>query len=262
MNWIHRVDIRWLMSRRDVLTASEVVRLIPEWKRVKAGKQKRSDILPMCAALWAEKNTATEPDPVSVGPAARGHYMEPYAVETVNRYLGVKRFHHWDDCVVKNLGLGFSPDAMDIRQEHDGVECSYRGGSIVYTEGKKRTILKAPHEILEIKSYLPDHHMRSILKDRMDQDEIYQIAVAFAVIPDLEKANLVFYCPDSPYPTVLFEYSRDDLAEKVEQVLDVAMLYHAQALKLEHLDDRFPRIEPVASDAEVWRLEMSDKTRV
>ena len=67
MNWTYKASADWLDARRDVLSASDVTRLVPEWKRVKAKKADPSKILPMFAAVWCEKNTTTEPDIYSFG---------------------------------------------------------------------------------------------------------------------------------------------------------------------------------------------------
>ena len=262
MNWIHCVSVPWLKARKDVLTASDVVRLAPEWKRVKAKKQNAADILPMFAALWCEKNTTTEPDPISVGAAARGHFMEPYAVQTYNGYIKKRthpprRMYHWDDCIIKNNGLGFSPDACSVKQMAEGVECIVNASQdeLIFS-GKKKHILPAPKEIVEIKSYSPGQHMKSILKDKMEHEELMQIAVAFAVLPKLQKASLMFYCPDAPYPVRIFEYTRKDLKDQIEMAVEISELYAAQSLKMENLDIEY--IRPVCSDAEVYRLEMTE----
>lgn len=268
MNWIHYVSVPWLKARKDVLTASDVVKLVPEYKRVKAKKQDATTILPMFASVWCEKNTITEPDPVSTGAAARGHFMEPYAVQSYNEYQGEKVYHHWDDCIIKNLGLGFSPDAMDIKQAHDAVECeaSDGGTQLVYhmeMDKKKNTIksgdrFHAPKKILEIKSYSPAQHMKSILKKKMDHDELMQIAVAFAVLQKLEQATLLFYCPDCPIPVVPIIYERHELQKEIDIAVEIASMYAAQAAKLEEVAERLAHIKPVCSDAEVWKIEMTD----
>lgn len=254
MHWYHRVSVPWLEARRDVLTATDVVKLLPEWKRIKKNGIDPGKVYPMFASVWCEKNTTTEPDPASIGAAARGHIMEPYAVESYNRHHGEELFFHWDDCIIKNNGLGFSPDAMDIRQDIDDVQCNAIDGKLVYDKYR----LRGPESILEIKSYSPGQHMKSIIKDKMDHDELMQIAVAFAVLPKLELAKLMFYCPDAPIPVIVYDYKREDLSEQIEQACSVASMYAAHANKLDRLANELPRIEPVASDAEVWQMEMNE----
>lgn len=260
MNWYHRVSVPWLEARRDVLTATDVVKLVPEYKRFKAKKVDASKISPVFAAVWCEKHTLTEPDPVSTGAAARGHFMEPYAIETYNNHFNERPFYHWDDCIITSNGLGFSPDACDVKQMFDTVKLVVNASQdqLVYMQDGKARIQPAPNSILEIKSYSPGQHMKSILKDKMDHDELMQIAVAFAVLPKLKKATLAFYCPDSPFPLHTFEYKRSDLNDQIQVASDIAMLYAAQAAKLEELKDTTPYITPVCSDAEVWKMEMSD----
>ena len=262
MNWRHEVSEAWLESRKDVLTASDIKALIPEWKRIKKMDKMPDYIMPMFAGIWCEKNTVTKPDTVSVGSAARGHIMEPYAVESYNQWSDVKMYH-WDDCIIKNNGLGFSPDAMDIKQLRDDVQCrvSDGGSRLVYDMTVGKTIksgdrLEAPKKIIEIKSYLPDHHMKCLIKDKMDHDELWQIAVAFAVLPKLEEAKLMFFCPDAPYPVGLFTYSRKELQKKIDTCCDIASFYASQAMKLENLG--LGKLKPVCSEEEIWRMEMTD----
>ena len=256
MNWRHEVSEAWLQARKDVLTASDIKSLIPEWKRIKKMDKMPDVIMPMFAGIWCEKNTTTKPDPVSTSSAARGHIFESYAVETYNRHAKERKFHHWDDCIIKNNGLGFSPDATNVIQYVDDVECivNVSEDQLVYPDSKK--ILPAPRKIMEIKSYLPDHHMKCLIKDKMDHDELWQIAVAFAVLPKLEEAKLMFFCPDAPYPVGLFTYTRKELKQKIDTCCEIASFYASQAIKLENLGLGY--IEPVCSEEEIWLAEMAD----
>ena len=70
--WYHEVSTEWLKARKAVLTATDVAGLVPEYKRyLKAGNPDK--IMPGFAALWSQKHSNVEPDPGSMGPAARGH---------------------------------------------------------------------------------------------------------------------------------------------------------------------------------------------
>ena len=211
--WQHQVSADWLRARKDVLTATEIKGLVPEMKRLKKKPLKDGEISPAFAALWSEKHTDSEPDVDSPSSdAARGHILEPYAVETWNKIWSPElTMYHWDDCVIKQNHIGFSPDAMDIEQ-------------IVANPWLPFSKVNATR-IMEIKSYNPAHHMKCVIKDKMDLDEIWQIAVAFWVLPTLEDAFLAFYCPDNPIPMKVFQYKREDFKEQIDMITDILKEY-------------------------------------
>lgn len=86
---------------------------------------------------------------------------------------------------------------------------------------------------MEIKSYNPAHHIKCILKDKLELDEVWQIAVAFYVLPSLETAYLAFFCPDNPVSMHVFEYSREDLQDKMAMITDVVREYERTELECE-----------------------------
>ena len=218
MNWYHEVSKDWLEARRYYLTATEISKLVPEYKR--SLKADPDAIMPGFAALWAEKNAVAELDPASYGHAARGHWMESYAVDSWNQQRE-EQMHHWDDCIIVNGKVGFSPDAMDIAQEGTGVEM------LAHRVDAKAT--------MEIKSYEPAHHMKCCIKDRMEHDELIQLAVAFHVIEKLEHAYLVFFCPGAPISMKAFEYERKDLKEQLELVGKIVERYAKTVKQCEEL---------------------------
>lgn len=218
--WQHQVSSEWLEARKDVLTATEIKGLIPEMKRIKKKPLKAGEISPAFAALWSEKHTETQPDVDSPSSdAARGHIMEPYAVESWNNEEPDKKLYHWDDCVIKANKVGFSPDAMDIEQPVGPV-------SLMAKSVK-------PKAIMEIKSYNPAHHIKCILKDKLELDEVWQIAVAFYVLPSLETAYLTFYCPDNPVSMHVFEYSRAELQDKMNMITEIVREYERTEFECE-----------------------------
>lgn len=218
--WQHQVSAEWLLARKDVLTATEIKGLIPEMKRIKKKPLKDGEISPAFAALWSEKRTESLPETESPSSdAARGHIMEPYAIDSWNSEEPDKKLYHWDDCIIKANKVGFSPDAMDIEQISDAVEMKAKDVK--------------PKAIMEIKSYNPAHHIKCILKDKLELDEVWQIAVAFYVLPSLETAYLTFFCPDNPVSMHVFEYSREDLQDKMAVITDVVREYERTELECE-----------------------------
>lgn len=219
--WKHDVSEAWLDARRKVLTATDISRLVPELKRCAKNPGKLS---PGFAAVWCEKHSETALDTSSVGPAARGHLMEPWAVRAWNDNVAAgERFNHWDDCIIVNDLVGFSPDAMEYAQlsDHASLRVSPDGKRMENGVFKYET----PKRIMEVKCYEPREHMKSILAGKMERKELMQLAVAFRVLPRLEKAVLLFCCPDSPMELYSEDYTRDDLKAQLDLVDKVVEKY-------------------------------------
>lgn len=237
-NWKHDVDPDWLRARRSVLTASDVVSLLPAYKRWK----KLGDpdaVSPEFSAMWAEKATITEPDTSSVGAAARGHIMEPWAVESWNGQ-SVQPYYHWDDCIIVNGTIGFSPDAMDIPMPDGNVVHSFWEPEIADTES-----------IMEVKCYSPSNHMKAVCAGKKEHPERMQVAMAFAVLPGLTHARLLWFCPNAPISMYSEEYFRDDLADEIELVHDVAEVYRKHALHWSGKLGEYP-MHALCTEDDVW----------
>lgn len=239
--WTHEVDPRWLKARQSVLTATDVSNLVPEYKRyLKAGSPDR--IMPGFAALWGVKNYKGELDTESPSPAAaRGHIMEPWAVESWNKQTGPVMYH-WDDCIITNGLLGFSPDAMTTPQFVSGApRFDYSGIN--------------PKAIMEIKCYGVENHMKSIIEDKMNHKELMQVAMAFAVLPNLETAYLTYFCPDAPISMYVEEYTADDLHDQCRWIVEIGEVYLKQAKLCEKLPRKF---KAQCTEKEVWDAFVAD----
>ena len=223
--WYHEVSAEWLEARKTVLTATDIAGLQAEYKRyLKAGSPDK--LMPGFAAMWCQKHSDTYLDTGSVEAAARGHVMEPWAVDSWNKQA-TPTFHHWDDCIICADGLGFSPDAMTIPQfvGDAKLEVTTDGKFIVNSNGMK---CDCPNEIMEIKCYEPAQHMKSIIEDRMEHKELMQIAMSFAVLPNLEVARLTWFCPGAPISMFTEKYTRDDLHDQIQLIQEIAKLYLKQ----------------------------------
>lgn len=225
--WSHEVDARWLAARKDVLTATEVVSLIPEYKRMK--KQPEGTISPGCAALWAAKHSDTELDTRSFSEAARGHVFEPYAVEEYCMQKNLS-FYHWDDRIIYTnteavTPLAFSPDALNIKQ--------LRNIKVVNTALETFGSLEA----LEIKCFGPEKHMKTYLLDKKEIPERMQLAVAMVVCENMEKGSLVFYCP-MMQKIQMYErtYTRSEMEDEMALVKEIWAMYNDTALTLDELN--------------------------
>lgn len=215
MKWHHECAPQWLEARKDVITATELIGLAPKWlKSIGAKKPKTDSVL----ELWAEKNSIQEPDTASWDWAARGHCLEPYAVHDWNNHVGGCKMYHWDDIVIKNGPIGFSPDALDIISPLVDFpnEDNY---SLVFDDGMlygNHFACPGPKKLLEIKSYAPKKHILKCL-NKVDIDERWQIAVAMMVCDTIESGDLVFYNPSFlKCQMVSMTYTREQLSEEIE----------------------------------------------
>lgn len=247
--WYHEVSTEWLVERRSVITATEISKLIPELKRFK--KAGGTGIAPGFAALWAEKMTDTEPDPSAFGPAARGHICEPWAVKAWNAQHE-RQMNHWDDVLIKRDGVGFSPDALDVPCLIDTVSFTVDDGEGLGMTSQDGLRQDAPWELLEIKSYDPGHHMKCCLKDRMEQDELMQIAVPFIVCPTMKKAHLIFFCPDAPISMKEFVYTRDDLKDLISIAEEVIACWNETCVLCTEFASANQELQALCSDDEIW----------
>lgn len=209
--WQHEVSAEWLKARQQVLTATDVANLMPEYKRyLKAGSP---DVpTPGFSALWCKKHSDVYLDTESTGAAARGHIMEPYAIDSWNMQAS-PRFYHWDDCVITWGIFGFSPDGLTIPQGQMYPCIDLNIDKITSTES------------MEVKCYSPEQHMKAYIKERMCKDELMQAAMAFVVLDSLEIVRIVWFCPGAPISMFAEEYTRDDLHDQIRWILEIGEVY-------------------------------------
>lgn len=209
--WHHEVSAEWLKARQQVITATDIAGLLPEYKRyVKAGSPEVPT--PGFSALWCRKHSDVHLDTSSSDAAARGHVMEPYAINDLRRHL--LKAWHWDDCVVVNGIMGCSPDGMDVPPAYGRVCMPHDDPRIV-----------SASSVYEVKCYSPEQHMKSLVENHMEHKELLQLATAFAVMPNLDRGYLVWYCPGAPISMHVEEYCRDELEEQIDTAIAIAGVY-------------------------------------
>lgn len=149
-----------------------------------------------------------EDDLVSTGWAARGHIMEPYAIEAFNyvRPGLVPHIHHWDDTLIQNDWLGYSPDGLDLS--------NISGPYFHYT-------IVRPTVLAEVKSYAVDNHYYKGNTDPMTLEERWQIATAMVVSPSIKEAYLILFNPSCTDPMFVQQYSREQLEEEIKIIESV-----------------------------------------
>ena len=210
--WYHEVSRDWMVARQSVLSATDIKQLLPVTKTGRARKVTDEDYLKVLASKIVE---ISYDDCCSTGAAARGHILEPYAIEMFNEFIGVSSnevLHHWDDFVVASPNgiLGFSPDALNFKQEADippiGVitEIDYIG---------------------EVKCYGADRHLICGRTPKEELEERWQIAAAMATCEKIDHAWLIFFNPSMTRQMYVVRYGRVELADEIETCLGIAQDY-------------------------------------
>lgn len=258
MEWIHSVATEWLNERRDVITATELVGLIPEYKRWEKSKGKQAPL--GFYSLWEEKMAETELDPKSYGPAARGHIMEPYAVADFNVGKAGTAHHmwHWDDCIIKNGSVGFSPDGMDIPQVTADFCLQVKQGKLINNDGQE--LADIPKQILEIKSYGIDRHTKCVMSDIFDKQlekERYQIAAAMLVLPTIKVGWLALYCPQAVHSLDIKMLNRNDLTDEIELLQKVIDLWESCSREMNSL---VIKSKALHTEKEIWLEYMEEQS--
>lgn len=206
MGFYHECNLNWMQARQKHLTASDIIDLLPRTKTGKPRKICNADYL----KVWTRKNTKlTLSDCRSYGAAARGHILEPYAIEMFNQWGLAATSFHWDDALISSdevEGLAFSPDALDVDQTSNRVE-------INSSECDAKTVV-------EVKCYSPERHMQALCTDAYEMMERWQIAVAMACSSQIDEGYLVLFNPDMDdhYSLCVNCYTRHDLAEEIHVV--------------------------------------------
>lgn len=204
MEWVHKCKLEWLQDRQRFLTATDVKDLLPITKTGRARKLTAENYWKIYANKLVRLN---EESCYSSGAAARGHLMEPYAIEEFNSINKDCQLKHWDDiCIAKDrsnlFGLAYSPDALDIEPTTDvNVEPTVLG---------------------EVKSYSTEKHVVSLVTDKMQLEERWQIATAMYCSPTIKDAYLIFYSPLLKEMNIgIKHYTRDDLQTELTMVEEV-----------------------------------------
>lgn len=237
-DWRHEVSREWMNARKPFLTASELASCIPAWKRITKAQLAGDEVFPAFAKLWAKKQSDSDPDTWSKGPAARGHILEPYAVDDWNKNCPKNSMYHWDDCMIGTVsGIGWSPDAMNIPQA-SSCPILWRESDAL-TDGKIHYV-PLPTKFLEIKSYEPNKIIEARMKDKMKIDERWQLACGFWVLSSIEEAYLLFYSIDTPL-SFYVTYTREDLKEELEQIDKMSEVWIANIHKLDRIHGNFSR---------------------
>ena len=248
MDWRHEVDAGWALTRKRFLTASDIVSLIPAYKSLKKKDPSFSRVLSSQFAGKIGEKCFAEVDTKSFNAAARGHVLEPYAVDEFNNMAKQKPFgcacscactmFHWDDIVVSRQYdlIAFSPDAMSVPQP--------TAENLLVADNNNETLktlngnegFPSPSEILEIKSYGAKHHAQCCATKKIDLDERWQVATAMAVCDTVSTAYIMFYDPGERLlnyvPQIhVVRYDRSELASEIGTCYGIANAY-AQQLEL------------------------------
>lgn len=244
MDWRHEVDAGWALTRKRFLTASDIVSLIPAYKALKKKDPSFSRVLSSQFAGKIGEKCFAEVETKSFNAAARGHVLEPYAVDEFNNLAkqnllgGVCTMFHWDDIVVSRQYdlMAFSPDAMSLPQPTTENLLVFDKRNKLLNTLNGNEGFPSPSEILEIKSYGAKHHAQCCAAKKMDLEERWQVAHAMAVCATVNAAYIMFYDPCERLvnyvPQIhVVKYNRSELASEIGTCCGIANAY-AQQLEL------------------------------
>lgn len=224
--WRHVVDKEWMMARTHYLTASSIKNILPvtETGRKRPQAQIEANMMKVAANLMTA--SISNEDCVSTGMAARGHLLEPIAIEEANKVANLS-LYHWDDIILVKDLLGWSPDAMSIPQtekvalydiELHGAPC--------------------PSSIGEVKSYGIEKHIASVYMDKEDCPERWQLAVGMALLKCCQRAHLIFFNPDSTIRLAIKTYSRKDLEKEIQMVKEAETSFKKFVKDLPYFEEK------------------------
>lgn len=226
--WKHKVNKDWLMARTHYLTASSIKSILPitETGRKRSQAQIEANMMKVYSSTMTA--TISEEDCISTGAAARGHLLEPIAIEEANdaKNLGL---YHWDDVVLGKGLLGWSPDAMSMPQTYFNKSCLYD----IEKQGAP-----CPADIGEVKSYGMERHIASVYTDKKDCSERWQLAVGMALLKSCQYAHLIFFNPDSTVRLAIKTYSRQDLEEEIKMIKEAEESFREFIKNLPALEDK------------------------
>jgi hypothetical protein len=208
MEWVHKCSLSWLKRRQSCLTASDVKQLVPYTATGRPRKITNETYLRVMAHKMVD---LTEEDCISYGAAARGHLLEPLAVDALNTVEHHETYYHWDDKIIIRGELGFSPDAMTIEQTDDIAK--------IMTEPKLG--------IAEIKCYSDEKHLVTAYTDKKSLEERWQIATAMTVLTNIDHAKLVLFNPRMKFRKLfIIDYDRSELQDEIDVVNKIAADWH------------------------------------
>lgn len=258
MDWRHEVSPLWLQARKEVLTATELASCVAAWKRITKAQKAGDDLFPAFCQLWAKKQSTSEPETWSKGTAARGHILEPYAIDDWNKQSDIQ-FYHWDDTIIARNGLGWSPDGLDRPQETARPIVTQIEDKLCDQDHPFREEL--PTALIEIKSYEPNKHMKCMITDKSKLDERWQVACGLWTVPNIDKAIILFYSIDTNL-SFFVEYTREDLEAELEQIEDMVALWNKNKAKLSMSKPKFQRTHTEKEVYQEYIAEMTDILKI
>lgn len=201
-DWRHECSMQWLIARSLFLTASDIKDLVTDTRRILAGKISVEEAQ-QYAKVYGRKRV-NDLDPMSVGAAARGHIMEPFAIEEYRRETGDEAMEFWDDRIVFQQDTAFSPDGLDVKMPRD---VSVPAPSI------------NPTSMVEVKSYAAGQHYQRLaaIGSGIPLDERWQVAMAMYVCGTIKKGSLIFYAPQCD-SMVIKRYIPETLADELDLI--------------------------------------------
>lgn len=207
MKWYHRVNPDWYKARKNFLTASDIKTL---WPKTKTGRDRKITELDYMKIYYEKSQEVRLDDCDSYDWAARGHILEPYAINEFSRFQKEEdKLYHWDDCLVyrNNCYIAYSPDALNIEQPF-AIQLD--------------TDLINPSIISEVKSYNAAKHIETMMIPKDETEERIQIATAMYVSKTIKEGYLILFNPEvEDVPLVWKHWDRAELQNEFNIIGDI-----------------------------------------
>jgi putative phage-type endonuclease len=208
----------WHALRRGVITASTISRLITSTGKPANNDTSRTQLL----QLLAERITG-ETDAGFYGDhMARGHLLEPLARDIYAQHRAP----------VQECGF--------VTAEFDGTVIGYSPDGLVGDDG-----------LIEIKSPLQKHHLRSLFSDEVPAEYVPQVQTGLAVT-GRAWCDYISYAPG--LPLFVHRCERDDVV--ITQLITAAQAAEAELRMLMELYTAkaaiFPATEPIQPEQEIF----------
>jgi hypothetical protein len=208
MKYYHEVKEDWLKARINYLTASDIKTLLVQSKtQIMGFPSKYFDV-------WSEKSTRAF-DVTSYGAAARGHILEPIAIQEYNKVaLSTRSLAHIDDVLItsRHSLVAFSPDALQFKAVSPGVQHDAELYGDVEYGG-------------EVKCFSLAGHYKNMIEGHIDKDIQIQLATAFYILPNLQSMYLILFNPKANRQLHYVEVKRNKLSSIIDRIWDIEHVY-------------------------------------
>ena len=106
---------------------------------------------------------------------------------------------------------------------------------------------------MEVKCFLPYHHGQCVTGG-MEEKQIMQVAMAFKVLPQIEEANVLYYCPGAPIDIYKYLLCYADVNPYIQRINKVVAIWNEMDEWLHSIEEQ----QALFTEQEINRLTMGD----